>query len=448
MKPFPKNSLTLLLFAAFYLIGCNETQQASSHNAATASAPNAPNPVANVPAAANGTISFLEARVKQNPDDFIAYNKLAAEYLQQMRLTGDATYLKLASHAAESSLEVLPPQQNKGGLAALALVKYSMHEFTAARDLAKQLVDLEANKGYAYQMLGDALLELGQYEEAENAFGQMEQSGGIQLITQAAMKQRKARLAALKGDLKSAAKHYSEALKLAQSTPAPAPETVAYCQWQLGETAFSGGDYKTAEKYFRGSLETFPDYPAALAAMGRVLAAQSDLPNAIDFSERAARRFPDLNFVAALGDLYKVAGREEDAQKQYQLAEQIGRLSEINGTLYNRSLAMFYADHDLKPEEAYQSAAKEYTVRRDIYGADALAWTAIKAGKTAEAQTAIKEALRLGTKDARLFYHAGIIAKTSGENAEARKYLQSALALNPKFALLQAEVCKKTLETL
>ena len=75
-------------------------------------------------------------------------------------------------------------------------------------------------------------------------------------------------------------------------------------------------------------------------------------------------------------------------------------LNDFNGTLYNRQLALFYADHDLKPNEAYANAAKEYTVRRDIYGADALAWAALKAGKLDEAQAAIKDAMRLNTDDA------------------------------------------------
>ena len=51
--------------------------------------------------------------------------------------------------------------------------------------------------------------------------------------------------------------------------------------------------------------------------------------------------------------------------------------------------ALFYADHDLKAEEAYTHATKEYAVRHDIYGADALAWTALKAGRLLEAQAAI-----------------------------------------------------------
>ena len=137
-----------------------------------------------------------------------------------------------------------------------------------------------------------------------------------------------------------------------------------------------------------------------------------------------------------------------DADRQYELVEQIGRLSELNGTLYNRGLALFYADHDLKTEEAYTMAAKEYEARRDIYGADAVAWTALKAGKISEAQAAIKEAMRFGTQDAKLFYHAGMIAQAAGDTTVARKYLQRTLALNPKFNLPQSETCRKTLESL
>src|SRR5438034_11113508 len=102
----------------------------------------------------------------------------------------------------------------------------------------------------------------------------------------------------------------------------------------------------------------------------------------------------------------------------------------------------------MKAGEAYDSAAREYEVRRDIYGADAVAWTALKAGKLAEAQTAIKEALRLGTKDAKLFYHAGMIARAAGDKGAARDYLQRALKLNPQFDPLQAQIAKKTLEEL
>jgi tetratricopeptide (TPR) repeat protein len=430
--------LIIFILAVFGFNACTKSQATSATNAVP--------PKPTKPAATNGTIRFLEERIKRDPEDFVAHNKLAAEYLQKMRETGDVTFLNLAARAARASLEILPAAHNKEGLAILAQVEFSSHNFAAARDQAWQLTKLEPNKGYPYQILGDAMLELGNYQEAENAFREMKKFGSIQGLTKVAAEQRLARLAILRGDNAKASRHFSAALKIATTLPNPPRETVAWCQWQLGETAFSSGDYKTAEKYYRSALETFPDYFRALASLGHARAAKNDLTEAIRHYEKVVRILPDPDFIATLGDLYKLAGQADDAQKQYELVEQIGRLSELNGTLYNRQLAIFYADHDLKTEEAYQLAAKEYEVRRDIYGADALAWTAFKAGKITEAQVAIKEALRLGTKDAKLFYHAGMIEKKSGNQREAKMWLEKALKLNPAFDLLQAENAKKELE--
>jgi tetratricopeptide (TPR) repeat protein len=392
------------------------------------------------------TIRFLENRVKLDPEDFIAHNKLAGQYLQRVRETGDVTYLNLAAKAAHASLTTLPPEQNTGGLTALAQVEYASHDFAAARDHALQLTKLETNKSYPYQILGDALLELGDFGKAEQSYHRMEELGGIQRQTRIAIEQRVARLAGLRGDPVGARRHLENALRTAITMAVPPRETIAWCYWQLGETAFAVGDYAAAERYYRDTLTTFPDYFRALASLGRVRAARGDLAGAIEQYEHAVRVIPDPSFVAALGDLYILAGREKDAAWQYSLVEKIGRLNELNGALYNRQLALFYADHDIKPKDAYTNASKEYAVRRDIYGADALAWTALKAGKIPEAQMAIKEALRLSTKDARLFYHAGMIARAAGDRKDARNYLQQALALSPQFDPMQASIARKALE--
>ena len=80
-------------------------------------------------------------------------------------------------------------------------------------------------------------------------------------------------------------------------------------------------------------------------------------------AERAVRILPDLSSVALLGDLYNAAERKREAAAQYALVEQIARLTTLNGALYNRQLALFYADHDVKAEEAYSLASKEYEVQ-------------------------------------------------------------------------------------
>jgi len=256
---------------------------------------------------------------------------------------------------------------------------------------------------------------------------------------------RLARLAMLRGKADEAKRRFTNALEAAlRLDPAPR-ETVAWCYWQLGEIAFMTGDYDEAERRARDALTTFPGYYRALGSLGRALAARGDAAGAIEQYERVTRTLPDPVFIAALGDLYRLAGRDREAAAEYQLVAQIGRLSELNGTLYNRQLALFWADHDLEPEAAYAAAAKEYEVRKDVYGADAVAWTALKAGKLDEARAAIKEALRLGTEDARLLYHAGMIAKAAGDAAAARSYLERALELSPQFDPVQAARAREAL---
>ncbi|MEJ7623033.1 MAG: tetratricopeptide repeat protein [Pyrinomonadaceae bacterium] len=393
----------------------------------------------------DGALRLLEAKIKADPEDFSANGTLAGLYLQKLRETGNAQFLELAFRAARASLESVPEMRNAGGLAALAGAEFAAHNFAGARDHAARLTELEPGKSYPQAMLGDALVELGEYERAEAAYkiavvldGGLTYNGEI----------RSARLAQLKGNNSAVQKHYATALTLALNQPVPPRETVTWLRWQLGETAFSIGDYQMAEKHFQDALVTFPEYFRAVASMGKTRAANHDLPGAIERHEKAVRLLPDPQFVAALGDLYTLAGREEDAKRQYELVEQIGRLSELNGALYNRSLALFYADHDIKLDGAYRLAAKEYEMRKDIYGADALAWTALKAGKLSESKAAMKDALRLGTKDARLFYHAGMIEKAGGNNVRAADYLQKALKLNPAFDPLQAAKARATLEEL
>jgi len=435
--------LMTLLLAAMTVIanGCGITSSSTAKE--TVAAPPATATAATTEAT-ESAIRFLEDRVRRDPDDFIAYNKLAAYYLQRQRETGSVNYLTLATKAAHASLTAMPSEQNVGGLAALATAEFAAHEFVAARDHAAQLIALERKKSYPYEMFGDALSELGDYDQATTAYAKMVEIGGRSV----SIETRLARADLLRGKADSAVERLTFALALASAQPSPARETVAWIRWQLGEIAFVMGDYTKAEQHYRDALTTFPDYYRALGGLGRALAAKGDLPGAIASLERAIQVIPDPTFVAALGDLYKLAGRDQEAAAQYALVEQIGKLSVANGLLYNRQMALFYADHDMKPDDAYTQATREYADRRDIYGADAVAWTSLKVGKITEAQAAVKEALRLGTRDARLLYHAGMVALAANDQQTARDYLTRALALSPQFDLLQAAKAKQALQAL
>jgi tetratricopeptide (TPR) repeat protein len=56
--------------------------------------------------------------------------------------------------------------------------------------------------------------------------------------------------------------------------------------------------------------------------------------------------------------------------------------------------------------------------------------------------------MKLGTKDASIYYHAGMIYYRLGDQQQAMKYLQQALKLNPHFSIWHADEAKRTLEEL
>lgn len=397
-------------------------------------------------AATQAAIRFYLARIKRDPEDTRSQNALAEYYLREVRESGNEDYLPLALAAARASVTAVVPERNAGGLTALAHCEFSNHDFAAARDHALTLITLNPGKSEPYAILGDAQLELGDYDAAAHAFAEMQRLSPEDPGTQT----RLARAAFLRGKPDEATAHLSNALALLRSRPNALREAVAWCRWQLGETAFSTGDYEKAERFYRDALADAPNYFRVLAALGRISAARGDLSGAITFYEQAVRIAPVSDFMAALGDLYALSGRAKDAAVRYELVEQLGEHSrKVHNSPFNRNLAFFYADHDLKPEEVYSLAQSEYSSgRHDVYGADTLAWTAFKSGRIAEAQSAMKEALRLGTLDARFFYHAGMIARAAGDNAAAVDHLKHALALNPHFDLLQSKVAREVGEGL
>ncbi len=148
-------------------------------------------------------------------------------------------------------------------------------------------LSLDPAKSYPYEQLGDALLELGDYDRAAEAFRQMEaRSSGFGTQT------RLARLALLGGDTEAAQQRLFKAVALALDAPAPSREAVAWARWQFGETSFAVGEYAAAERHYRDALTTFPGYHSALAALGRARAARGDLAGAIDAYETSSNGSP------------------------------------------------------------------------------------------------------------------------------------------------------------
>ena len=95
-----------------------------------------------------------------------------------------------------------------------------------------------------------------------------------------------------------------------------------------------------------------------------------------------------------------------------------------------------------------RSGRAEINVRKDIFGYDTLAWALFKTGHYPEAADAIIEAMKLGTQDAGIHYHAGMIFHRLGDDESARIHLSYALELSPHFSVLHVDTAERLLASL
>jgi hypothetical protein len=129
----------------------------------------------------------------------------------------------------------------------------------------------------------------------------------------------------------------------------------------------------------------------------------------------------------------------------YGLVRTTYALQESAGGVIDLEAALFEADHG-DPAVALRRAQAAYDARRTIFTADALAWALHRAGRDAEAVAPMAEALRLGTADAQLHYHAAEIAAATGDTARARTEVTAALSTNPHFSFTLAPAARALAE--
>jgi tetratricopeptide (TPR) repeat protein len=391
-------------------------------------------------AVTNDVIAFFQGRVEGDPVDFISYTKLGEAYLRQARETGDISAYERAEAAFTAAIELFP--DHLAARAGLASVRFALHDFRGALNLATQVYDADPGATQALATIADAHVALGEYDEASGWYAQLDAA-----VDGPAIDSRLAHLTFLSGDTDRAIELMRRAVDSASRTSRPG-ESLAWYRSQLGELYFSRGDYGAAEDWYAASLAGFDGYYPALAGLGAAAAARGDDAQAIDYYEQSVAVVPLPISLAALGDLYTRAGDTAKARDRYDTVEFIGTLEEINRNVYNRELALFYADHGIHTSEAAGFALAELDVRRDIYGYDAAAWALYADGRAQEALPYMEQALQFGTQDARLYYHAGMISKALGQDEQARAYLSQALEINPHFSVLHDDAARQALAQL
>lgn len=363
---------------------------------------------------------------------------LGGLYLQRARLTGDLGSYEQAGAALDQALTRAPDDAET--LARKVSFLYRTHDFQGALDLSTRILARDPHALAAQAVLGDAQVEVGRDTDARATYDALATAAP----NTPSVDVRRSHLAFLQGDVTTATRLARRAEREA-ATSGEFGTGLAYYREARAQILFDQGKYNDAARLYEQALHDAPGYYATTALLAKTRAAQGRYADAITLYRLAIAQVPQPDYLAALGDLLTLTGHSKDAEQQYQTVEFTGTLATLNRQVYNRQLAVFDADHGRRTADATGLAAGELTVRKDGFGYDTYAWTLLAAGRVAEARTASDQALSFRIPDARIHYHAGMIAKAQGDRARARTELRSALKLSPNFDPLQARRARAAL---
>jgi tetratricopeptide (TPR) repeat protein len=350
----------------------------------------------------DSTIESDRQKVSKNPGDGAAAVRLADALMRAARVNGDASLAIEAEHVLRATLQ----HSSSDYLARrmLSVVYLSQHRFAEALTEAKAAQKLRPRDAWNYAIAGDALLELGRYEEAFDSFDQV-----MEHRPDAGAYARVAYARELQGDLDGALRLMQMS---SEATSRQDVEGLAWTHAQIGNLYLQQGRLDDAEREFNHADFIFPSHPYAMNGRVRLLIARHRYADALDLSRRVPTTPESL---AMQGDLLTRLGHLDDAEKLYREAEQVEREGWKQEQPQPGALARFLAERGRNIPEAIALAERAASERQDVVTMDALAWSYFRGGRVADAATAIQRATRLGTVDPRIRCHASAIALSQRE---------------------------------
>ncbi len=386
--------------------------------------------------AASGSVAGLQARLRRVPGDFVAWASLGLAYVDQARVTGDPTYYPKAEGALARSL-ALDTDDNFVAAAGMAALSSGRHDFAGARQWAERGLAINPSNATLYGALGDAQTQLGHYPEAFDAIQRM-----VDLAPGTASLSRTSYAWELRGDLDRARAAMRRALDEA-GTGADR----AFARYYLGELAFNAGDAATALAYDEAGMKADPGFAPLLEGRARAEAALGRADAAVADYAQLVERMPQPGYVLQYGELLQSLNRQVEADEQYRVFRAESALFASNGVNLDVDAVLFEADHG-DAAEAVRLAEAGVRTRPFLDMQDAYAWALHAAGRNAEAIEWSIKAKSLGTRSALFAYHAGMIELALGDLGAARRDLDAALALNPRFSPLAAPLARQARDRL
>ena len=364
---------------------------------------------------------YYRAAIRRDPDAVEPRVRLAQVLLQLTSQTGQGgRYIPEATRVLDEAIERDP--DNYYALTIQANLLNTLHQFEDARDLSKRLIARYPAHAFTHGTLVDALVELGEYEEATRVSDRMQAlRPGLPAYARASY------LRELHGDTEGAI----AAMRLAADAEPHGRVGRAWALLNLGNLYLGQARPDTAAFIYRGILEERPDFAPAMAGLGHVALVKGDAAEAVRRLEESRTMAPLESTDELLVEAYTAAGDERRAAQASERVLAALRDAREMGEIVDMEEADFLADADQDLARALRMAAAQ--VRRrpgHLHANETYAWALYKNGRPADAVPFIRRAMRLNTGDAMVHYRAGRIYEATGQRAEAAAQYRLALAGN------------------
>jgi tetratricopeptide (TPR) repeat protein len=429
---------TKYLILPFYLVlaGCGHNNGSNKEQSAEFTPKVTPLSVLLVPQTGDTKLDTqirqAQEQVRSSKTPEPELERLGWLFVAKARTTFDPGFYKLGEQCA-LCLEAKNPHVPEA-LLLHGHILQNLHRFKEAESLARELV---ASRGrpFDYGLLGDVLMEQGQLNEAVEAYQKM-----ADLRPDLQAYARAAHIRWLKGDLDGAIEMMRLAIQAASPLDA---ESAAWVYSRMAVYQMQSGALAEARNFCEGALEFQSNYPPALLVEGKLSFAKGKTDDALESIRRAVALNPLPEYQWALIEALQADGRFDEATS-------VKNELKANGAAADpRTVALFLATSGEEPSQALRLARAELLTRKDVFSYDALAWGLAACDQWDEARIQSEHALAEGTRDARLFLHAGIIAAHVGRADEARTLLIQAESLHqmllPSEGALLAKYLQRTL---
>lgn len=396
--------------------------------------------VPGAPATADGgdldaTVAALRDRVDRAPADAAGWASLALAYVEQARVSGDPSRYDDADDAIDRSFAA-EPDDNAAAWAAAAAVAAARHDFTGALEAADRALAIDPYLGAGHAVRIDALTELGRYDEQQAALRLADRrQPGFAITT------RWVYALELRGRLGRAASVLEDAARTSVAADR------AFALALLADVERRQGRLSAAARHLEGALGAVPGYLPALAGRADLATARGDLGRATRLWEDLVGTAPTTDHRTALAEVYLVTGRADDAREQLELVAADWDEAAEGSVDIDVEAAHFEADHG-DPSLAVDLARAEWDRRRTVHTADTLGWALHRAGLAEEALRPARLATRLGTADAELWLHRGLVEAANDRDDAARRSLLRGLDLDPGVSPWLAEQARDALRGL